>query len=106
MSCGLLTRRSLSTLSSPGTWRARASSVSLPFTRLAKSGCWITKFTGLPQPNAGGLVAKANTPGMPKYWACTSPMTSSDDRSRSDQSLRLVKMMPRLTPSPMLTTLK
>ncbi len=63
---GLFTRRSLSTLSSPFTWRARASRVSLPFTSRSKSGFWMTKLTGLPQPKAGGLLANANTPGIAK----------------------------------------
>ena len=66
----------------------------------------MTKFTGFPNPNAGGLLAKAKTPGMAKYRGCTSPMISWTDRVRGGQSSRLVKMIPRLTPSPMFTTLK
>ena len=76
VSSGLFTRRSLSTLIRPFTWRARASRVSFPFTSRSKSGFWMTKFTGLPQPNAGGLLANANTPGMAKYPPWTSPMMS------------------------------
>ena len=106
VSWGLLTRRSLSTLISPATWRARASRVSLPRARESKLGCWITKFTGFPNPNAGGLLAKAKIPGMAKNWGCTSLMISCTERVRVDQSSRLVKIIPRLTPSPRLTTLK
>ncbi len=66
VSCGLLTRRSLSTLTRPGICRARASRVSFPLASRSKSGCWMTKFTGLPQPKAGGIIGKREDAGNPE----------------------------------------
>ena len=63
---------------------------------LAKSGWRTTNCTGWPNPpKAGGLLAKTMTPGMPKYWACTSAMTSCTVR-RGPFSASRVKMRPRL----------
>ena len=66
VSSGLLTRRSVSTLTRPLICLARATSVSTPFASMAKSGCCTTKLTGLPHPNAGGLLANTKTPGDPE----------------------------------------
>ena len=87
-------------------WRARFISVSMPWASCAKSGCWTTKLTGLPQPNAGGLLAKAKTPGIAEVLRLELADDVLHDPVRLDQSSRLVKMIPRLTPSPMFTTLK
>ena len=79
-----------------------------PSTSVSKSGCRTTNCTGCPKPpNAGGLLAKANTPGIAEELR----LHLVDDVLRRPVALatspsRLVKMIPRLTPSPMFTTLK
>ena len=65
VSSGLLTRRSVSTFTSPWICRARVTKVSIAGTQRARSrDSATTNWTGLPNPpKAGGLLAKASTPG-------------------------------------------
>ena len=61
----------------------------MPFASVSKSRCRTTNCTGgRNPPNAGGLIANANTPGTPKKnCGCTSLITSCAERSRSSQSV-------------------
>ena len=84
VSSGLLTRRSVSTLTSPLICRARGQQRVHPVDQQIEVGVAAPRTApGCPQPNAGGLLANANTPGMPKNCPCTSPMMSCTVRVRS-----------------------
>ena len=73
----------------------------MPTNSESKLGFRMMNRTGEPKPpKAGGLLAKASTPGTWASLGRSSSMMSCADRSRSDQSTKRTKIWPRLTLPP------